>query len=77
MPVLPAGGRELAAEATTSPASDRVTTGIGVAATAASSSATASETLRSTSDSGMSSAWHSEASSSEEASFWPRSISEM
>ena len=36
-----------------------------------------SETSRSTSESGTSSAEHSEASSSEDASFWPRSISEM
>ena len=66
-----------AAEATTSPARERTVTEIGVAATAASSRATASETSRSTSESGASSARHSEASSSEEASFWPRSISEM
>ena len=44
---------------------------------AISSSATASATSRSTSESGRSIAWHSEASSSEDASFWPRSISEM
>ena len=48
-----------------------------VSAAAASSIATASETSRSTSESGTSRAAHSEASSSEEASFWPRSISEM
>ena len=52
-------------------------TGIGVGAIAASSSATASETERSTEESGTSRAPHSEASSSEDASFCPRSISEM
>jgi hypothetical protein len=50
---------------------------IGVGAVAASSTATERETSCSTADSGVSSAVQSEARSSEEASFWPRSISEM
>ena len=78
----PASRRDLetyAAEATTSAPRRREVTVIGVAAAmvAASSTATASETSRSTADSGRSSAVHREESSSEDASFWPRSISEM
>ena len=79
VPGLPARPRRgvkqpQAAEATTSP---RRRDEIGVGTEAASSTATANETSRSTSESGTSRAPHSEASSSEEASFWPRSISEM
>src|SRR3954471_15942282 len=50
---------------------------IGVGALAASSTATATETSRSTSDSGASRAVQSEARSSEDACFCPRSIWEM